>query len=112
MGKPKRKVSAAKPDPLFDRIVTILEQARNSVVRAVNTNMVLTYWLIGPEIVEDVQRGKGRAECGWSKDQLERQIHTLYLQFLPSEQELSLEIAKERRLIEDGMCDVVERNAR
>jgi len=61
MSKPKTKVSAAKSAALFDRIVSILEQARGNVVRAVNTNMVLAYWLIGREIVEEVQRGKGRA---------------------------------------------------
>lgn len=64
MSKPKSKVPAAKPDALFERIVTILDQARGSVVRAVNTNMVLAYWLIGREIVEEIQRGKGRAKYG------------------------------------------------
>lgn len=64
MSKPKIKVPAAKPNTLFDRIVSILEQARGNVVRAVNTNMVLAYWLIGREIVEGVQRGKGRAKYG------------------------------------------------
>jgi predicted nuclease of restriction endonuclease-like (RecB) superfamily len=64
MSKPKNKVPAAKPDVLFERIVTILEQARGNVVRAVNTNMVLAYWLIGREIVEEIQRGKGRAKYG------------------------------------------------
>lgn len=51
-------------NPLFDRIVSILEQARGNVVRAVNANMVLAYWLIGREIVEEIQRGKGRAKYG------------------------------------------------
>ncbi len=37
MSKPKRKVPAAKPEALFTRIVSILEQARGNVVRAVNT---------------------------------------------------------------------------
>ncbi|MBN1625643.1 MAG: DUF1016 family protein [Deltaproteobacteria bacterium] len=64
MSKPKGKAPAAKPDPLFDRIVSILEQARGNVVRAVNTNMVLAYWLIGREIVEEIQRGRGRAKYG------------------------------------------------
>jgi len=64
MSKPKSKVPAAKPDALFDRIVTILEQARGNVVRAINTNMVLAYWLIGREIVEDLQAGAERAEYG------------------------------------------------
>ncbi|HPA41647.1 MAG TPA: PDDEXK nuclease domain-containing protein, partial [Candidatus Hydrogenedentes bacterium] len=60
----KRNVPAKQPDPLFDRIVTILEEARGHVVRAVNTNMTLAYWLIGREIVESVQGGEERAEYG------------------------------------------------
>jgi predicted nuclease of restriction endonuclease-like (RecB) superfamily len=53
-----------KPDALFGRIVAILEQAQNNVVRAVNTNMVLAYWLIGREIVQDLQGGEERAAYG------------------------------------------------
>lgn len=53
-----------KPDALFDRVVAILEQAQNNVVRAVNTNMVLAYWLIGREIVQDLQGGEERAAYG------------------------------------------------
>lgn len=49
---------------LFGRIVSILEQARGNVVRAVNTNMVQAYWLIGREIVHDLQAGEERAEYG------------------------------------------------
>ena len=64
MSNPTSKIPETKPDALFDRIVTILEQARWNVVRAVNTNMVLAYWLIGREIVEEIQRGKGRAKYG------------------------------------------------
>ena len=64
MSKPKRKGRAAKPDVLFDRIVSILDQARGNVVRTINTNMVLAYWLNGREIVEEVQRGQGRAKYG------------------------------------------------
>jgi hypothetical protein len=54
----------ATDNSLFDRVATILEQARGNVVRAVNTNMVLAYWLIGREIVMELQGGKGRAEYG------------------------------------------------
>lgn len=49
---------------LMDRVVSILEQARANVVRAVNSNMVIAYWLIGREIVEELQRGEERAEYG------------------------------------------------
>lgn len=49
---------------LFDRVVSILERVRGNVVRAVNSNMVMAYWLIGREIVQDVQGGEERAEYG------------------------------------------------
>ena len=49
---------------LMDRVVTILDQARNNVVRAVNSNMVIAYWLIGREIVLALQGGKERADYG------------------------------------------------
>ncbi len=49
---------------LFERVVGILEQARAGVVRAVNSNMVLAYWLIGREIVQEIQSGKERAAYG------------------------------------------------
>lgn len=44
--------------------MTILEEARRRVVRAVNTQTVTAYWLIGGEIVEAVQGGEERAEYG------------------------------------------------
>jgi hypothetical protein len=55
-----------KPDgsDLFDRVVSILEQARTNVVRSVNNNMVIAYWLIGKEIVQEIQRGEERADYG------------------------------------------------
>lgn len=51
-------------DSLFLRVASILEQARRNVVRSVNTNMVLAYWLIGREIVQALQGGEDRAEYG------------------------------------------------
>jgi predicted nuclease of restriction endonuclease-like (RecB) superfamily len=51
-------------DSLMDRVVSILEQARANVARAVNSNMVIAYWLIGREIVEALQSGDERAEYG------------------------------------------------
>ena len=64
MSRPKSKAPMKQPDALFDRIVTILEEARSRVVRAVNTGMVTAYWLIGREIVEELQGGEKRAEYG------------------------------------------------
>lgn len=49
---------------LVERVVAIIEDARSRVVRTVNTEMVLSYWHIGREIVEHVQRGEARAEYG------------------------------------------------
>ncbi|MEI6214974.1 MAG: PDDEXK nuclease domain-containing protein [Desulfuromonadales bacterium] len=54
----------AQDNSLLDRVVLILEQARTNVVRAVNSNMVTAYWLIGREIVQELQGGDGRAEYG------------------------------------------------
>lgn len=57
-------VPSKKQEPLFDRVVTILEQARANVARSVNTNTVIAYWMIGREIVEEIQQGDKRAEYG------------------------------------------------
>ncbi len=64
--KNKGKQDLAEPDgsDLFCRVVAILDQARANVVRSVNTNMVLAYWLIGREIVQELQGGEERAEYG------------------------------------------------
>ena len=57
----QRRTSA---EDLFDRVATILDEARSSVVRAVNSQMVVAYWYIGREIVEALQRGERRADYG------------------------------------------------
>ncbi len=62
--KKKLKELAKPEDSLFDRVVTILEQARTNVIRTVNSEMVLAYWHIGQEIVQELQKGKNRAEYG------------------------------------------------
>jgi len=54
----------AVPEELFDRVVSILEQARANVARSVNANMVMAYWLTGREIVLELQGGEERAEYG------------------------------------------------
>ncbi|MDB6007359.1 MAG: hypothetical protein JWR15_4346 [Prosthecobacter sp.] len=64
MSRPKRKVTAKEPEALFGRVVSILDQARGNVVRAVNSSMVLAYWLIGREIVQALQGGAKRAVYG------------------------------------------------
>ena len=51
-------------DSHFHRIASILEQARGNVIRSINSNMVLAYWMIGREIVLELQGGEERAEYG------------------------------------------------
>ena len=58
------KITKPSDNNLFDRIVLILEQSRSNTVRAINNHMVTTYWLIGREIVTEIQKGENRAEYG------------------------------------------------
>lgn len=60
----KPEIKASNSDELFDRVVSILEQARSRVVQAVNSEMIIAYWLVGREIVQTVQDGEERAEYG------------------------------------------------
>jgi len=50
--------------PLYNRIRKILESAKLSVARSVNTAQVIAYWMIGREITEALQQGRRRAEYG------------------------------------------------
>ena len=60
----KFTVAYSEGNDLFDRVVSILEQARSNVLRSVNNNMVIAYWLIGREIVRGIQGGDERAQYG------------------------------------------------
>lgn len=62
-----------KGQDLLGRIVSILEQARSNIVKSVNSNMVIAYWLIGREIVQELQKGEDRAEYG---DKLVKKLST------------------------------------
>jgi predicted nuclease of restriction endonuclease-like (RecB) superfamily len=64
---------------LFNRVVFIIEEGRKNSVQAVNFNVVLAYWLIGREIIEEIQEGKTRAEYG--KQILEELSYKLNLQY-------------------------------
>ena len=55
MNKPKANVPAAKPEELFGRIVTILEQARGAVVRVCEIRQ------IGSGVLPALAEGL----CGW-----------------------------------------------
>jgi predicted nuclease of restriction endonuclease-like (RecB) superfamily len=66
MSKSKKNGGLAieKSGELFERIASILEYARANTVRAVNNNMLIAYWLIGKEIIDELQEGGMRAEYG------------------------------------------------
>ena len=49
---------------IYERIRTILSEARTRAYRAINTAMVAAYWEIGRVIVEQEQQGRERAEYG------------------------------------------------
>ena len=53
-----------KNNDVYLRIRQILESARATAARSVNTVQVMANWLIGREIVEEEQRGKRKAEYG------------------------------------------------
>ena len=61
---PKAKEAVPGASRLYDRVREILESARASVARSVNTTQVVANWLIGREIVEEEQRGSRRAGYG------------------------------------------------
>ena len=61
---PSAPITVAAEGELMHRVVSILDQARANVVRAVNSNMVIAYWLIGREIVQALQGGEDRAAYG------------------------------------------------
>ncbi|MDD2851176.1 MAG: PDDEXK nuclease domain-containing protein [Desulfuromonadaceae bacterium] len=51
-------------DAMLLGVVDLLEQARSTSARAVNTIMTATYWEVGRRIVEFEQGGEARAEYG------------------------------------------------
>lgn len=62
---------------IFQRVRAILEEARASIIRTVNTRMVRSYWFIGQAIVEEEQRGQARAGYGDALiDQLSSRLQT------------------------------------
>ena len=57
-----RKSPARLPEALYGRVRQILESARTSAARSVNTAQVVANWMVGREIVEEEQHGQVRAE--------------------------------------------------
>ncbi len=64
MKKQKTKLIQGNYSGLVSDISGLLEQARRTAVRAVNSVLTATYWEIGRRIVEFEQGGKAKAEYG------------------------------------------------
>lgn len=60
----KQVVPTSGYDAMMSGVVDLLEQARRTSARAVNTIMTVTYWEVGRRIVEYEQGGVARAEYG------------------------------------------------
>ena len=56
-----RKPPARLREALYGRVRQILESARTSAARSVNTAQVIANWMVGREIVEEEQHGQERA---------------------------------------------------
>ena len=56
-----RRSPARLPEALYGRVRQILESARTSAARSVNTAQVVANWMVGREIVEEEQQGRERA---------------------------------------------------
>ena len=71
MGKkriPTELVPAEIDDAAYGAVLAdvtdLLESARHAAARSVNSIMTATYWAVGRRIIEEEQRGKGRADYG------------------------------------------------
>lgn len=61
---PVASPAVACENTLFTRVMAIIEGARSGVVLSINGHMILAYWQVGREIVEEHQRGQDRAGYG------------------------------------------------
>lgn len=66
MSNSVKSFSLQKEDSLFDKVVTLIEDARKKISTTVNTAEVYTKYHIGKFIVESEQSGKRRAAYGRS----------------------------------------------
>jgi predicted nuclease of restriction endonuclease-like (RecB) superfamily len=70
LAKKTAPANLAGYDELFADVAQVIEEARRSAARSVNTVMTATYWLVGRRIVEAEQAGRARAQYG--KELIER----------------------------------------
>jgi hypothetical protein len=59
-----KEIEQNNQNDFYNKISNLLNEARKSVVQAINKTMVYTYFEIGRMIVEEEQNGKERAEYG------------------------------------------------
>lgn len=71
--------SLSSQNTLYQRIKTVLESARKSVLSSVNRDMVITYFEIGKSIVEVDQKGQEKAE--YSRSTLKELSQKLITEF-------------------------------
>jgi hypothetical protein len=57
-------VDVTNIDILYQKASAYIDQARQTIYRTIDTEMVKAYWCIGRDIVEEEQQGKKRAEYG------------------------------------------------
>ena len=73
------KAVAKNINGLYKKVCDIIETSRNVVYKKVNSEMLLSYWDIGREIVEEEQNGKQRAKYGsYIIKQLSEQLTKAY----------------------------------
>lgn len=77
------KLADRRHEELFKRVAEIIEAARGHVVRTVSSAMVQAYWLIGREIVYEIEALRE----AWSARELERQIASLLFERLAKSRE-------------------------
>ena len=61
---PSQPTPEKRLDAIYQRVVDLVQASRASAVRSINTAMVLAYWHIGREIVQEELQGKKRADYG------------------------------------------------
>lgn len=64
MKKVLTKTELSRVDSLYKQIAKHINTARSNIMRAIDTEQVKAYWLIGRDIIEEEQAGKERAEYG------------------------------------------------
>ena len=57
-------IELEKQENIYNAVKNIIEQARNTVYKAVNYTMIISNWDIGQVIVEEEQQGKDKAQYG------------------------------------------------